>query len=100
MKLIVQFYSQYPGTAGQLVDAREVQAESVAYDGCHKIYLIQTQADLDLLTDLGYAIHPLDRLQDIWDISCPLRFVSLADLSEDIVPQCAMETIRFVVERE
>ena len=77
--------------------------EEFAFDGCHKIYLLVNEND-ELLFELngwenisreefdadGYEIFPISKLQEIWDKSCPLRFINLSNLAT-VVEQCAEE---------
>ncbi|PJE00951.1 MAG: hypothetical protein CK429_35925 [Mycobacterium sp.] len=68
-----------------------VEATEFAYDGCHKIYLIIWGGDRDIMLDCGYTdadIHPIETLPDVWADTCPLRFISSADLSTHYVEQC------------
>lgn len=57
-----------------------------AYDGCHKIYLIEGDIPKSDLFDNGYAkgdVRPISKLQDTYNDSCPFRFVAFWDLSKD-----------------
>lgn len=64
-----------------------VEAEEFAWDGCHKIYLIQN-AD-GRANVAGYDLYPLSRLAWAWERSCGLRFIAPADLAgPDIIDQC------------
>ena len=60
-------------------------------DGCHKIYVAQTKADIDKMHGYGYdELHPMSALEKTFDSSCPLRFISWVDVGKPcIVPQCA-----------
>ena len=62
-----------------------------AYDGCHKIYLVETDADIQEATRLGYMpLHTMDELEKTFVESCPLRFIHWWDLNKpSVVPQCA-----------
>lgn len=61
------------------------------YDGCHKIYVCENQAQFDKMKQFGYEeLCPMSALEKTFDSSCPLRFIDWADLhSPEIVPQCA-----------
>jgi hypothetical protein len=62
-------------------------ASSIAFDGCHKIYILLDEAQTDLMTSYGYgggASHhlpvgdvgeALDTLTDWYQDSCDLRFI-------------------------
>lgn len=66
-----------------------------AYDGCHKIYLLQ-EDDLDDFTESWYDgdfeaaksnIYDLSSICDCFENSCPLRFIHDWKLKETIVKQ-------------
>ena len=60
------------------------------YDGCHKIYVAETQEGIDSLKRDGYKIYPMIELEKHFVESCPLRFISWEDdAKSNIVPQCA-----------
>lgn len=59
-----------------------IEGVGVAWDGCHKIYVCETKSDVDDMTKLGYKMYDMDRLEPIWDKSCPLRFINSADLTK------------------
>ena len=65
------------------------------FDGCHKIYLIEDEADKKLmLTECNYLetdIFSIDKLEDVFNDSCPLRFINTVKL-KTIVPQCRKRT--------
>jgi len=60
-------------------------------DGCHKIYLCENDAQFKEMQGYGYEeLCPMSALEKTFDSSCPLRFISWADLRQpDVVPQCA-----------
>jgi hypothetical protein len=62
-----------------------------AWDGCHKVYLIRNDAEMDTMLDYGYGddILPISELPDVWEQCCPLRFINSADLTQQFVEQCA-----------
>lgn len=69
-------------------------SEHFAWDGCHKIYLLNPY-DTEQYAEAqqgGYHICRIDELPETWDISCPLRFISTWDL-ERVIPQCTEEVI-------
>lgn len=53
----------------------EVVGECFAYDGCHKIYLIEDMEDERKADECGYEILPISELVDTYRNSCNLRFV-------------------------
>lgn len=39
-----------------------VNAKLVAFDGCHKIYLLESDDDVLVAEDHGYAVYPINEL--------------------------------------
>ena len=60
-----------------------------AFDGCHKIYIMETIEDIMKFTAYGYDIYPIEKLKETWKNSCPLRFIDNGKLNKIYVPQCA-----------
>ena len=67
---------------GQLIDSKKF-----AYDGCHKIYIIEDETDLDKAINTGYNIYPIEILPDTYENSCELRFISNWKLDKQYVAQ-------------
>lgn len=57
------------------VNGREIIGEGIAYDECHKIYVIEDEADRQEAQTSGYQILDLAKLPQVWAESCPLRFI-------------------------
>lgn len=53
----------------------EVVGSEFAYDGCHKIYIIEDMKDEQKAIDCGYEILNISELVDTYRNSCELRFV-------------------------
>lgn len=81
-------------------------AVGIAWDGCHKIYILMDETEYKLWEEYGYD--PLIRvdspdqalvtLQDWWEQSCGLRFINSVrttlnpnDGFDDLIPQFADE---------
>lgn len=75
------------------INGKEIKAKQFAYDGCHKIYLIEDTDDLKDAKDIGYDIYDIKLLKETYDGSCSLRFINNWKLTEQIVPQ--FETAKF-----
>lgn len=58
-----------------------------AYDGCHKIYILESEEEEEYAKKIGYDIYPICKLQEIYENSCHLRFISSWDLQKDYVEQ-------------
>lgn len=70
-----------------------IKAKEFFYDGCHKIYLIETPRDKKDFLSKGWEesdIYPIDQLIEIYRNSCPLKFINTCNL-ETIVPQFATQ---------
>ena len=57
------------------VNGMTVIGNKFAYDGCHKIYVIESAQDEKEALHYGYKIYPIERLENIYIMSCPLRFI-------------------------
>lgn len=62
-------------------------AKQFAYDGCHKIYLIEDENDLNEARDSEYDILDISVLKKAWRNSCGLQFISNWKLTERFVNQ-------------
>ena len=62
-------------------------AKKFAFDGCHKIYLLESRKDVTEARAIGYNILPISELQDAYDGSCALRFISNWELTTSFVDQ-------------
>ena len=67
---------------GQLTDAKHF-----AFDGCHKIYLIESEPDAAEARHSGYDIRPIEELESAYESSCGLRFISNWQLDKSFVGQ-------------
>ena len=70
------------------INGQEITAYGFAFDGCHKFYLIETPEESEEMYNLDYRLYAIDGLPRAWADSCPLRFISSADLTKNYVPQC------------
>lgn len=66
----------------------EIKTKKFAFDGCHKIYLLEYDADIKEATNAGYDIFDTSKIQEIWSKCCDLKFVNTWQL-ETIVRQGA-----------
>lgn len=66
-------------------------AEKFAFDGCHKIYLIESDGDeVEALTN-DYIIMPIKLLAVTFDRSCGLRFIHNWKLDKTYINQFEFE---------
>lgn len=69
------------------INGREVKGKLFAFDGCHKIYIIEDEDDYKKAKDLGYIIKDIKLLKDVYNDSCELRFISNWKLTDYYVKQ-------------
>lgn len=58
-----------------------------AYDGCHKIYIIEDDNDIKEAQELEYDLLPISELENTYNTSCPLKFISSWKLNKRYVKQ-------------
>lgn len=59
-----------------LINKKPTSAEYFAFDGCHKIYLLELEGDAEQAAGFGYGIYPIAELENAWRASCGLRFIA------------------------
>lgn len=75
------------------------EAKAIAFDGCHKIYVLLDHAQVHLMIGYGYGVdndgsqlihaigsdkdEMLKTLKDWWDESCGLRFIQSVETNEE-----------------
>lgn len=69
------------------INKKETNANEFAYDGCHKIYLIEDEEDKQGALDCGYEMRPIKELEKTFECSCPLRFIHNWKLNKTYVAQ-------------
>lgn len=70
-----------------IINGKETNAKEFAYDGCHKIYLIEDNKDKEMALDLNYEIRPIEELERTFECSCSLRFIHNWKLDKTYVAQ-------------
>ena len=63
------------------------KAKKFAFDGCHKIYLLESRKDEAEARDTGYSILPINELETAYEGSCDLRFINNWSLNKSFVAQ-------------
>lgn len=66
----------------------EITDKFFAYDGCHKIYILENENEMKEAQEIGYSIFPIENIKDCYFASCPLRFIDSWNFSRRYVPQC------------
>lgn len=70
------------------INGQTITTTHFVWDGCHKIYLLETPEDEAKAIEYGYdAPIPISEIQDVWEQSCSLRFISTFGSLQDVVPQ-------------
>lgn len=69
------------------INDMEVLGKLFAYDGCHKIYIIENSDDKQEALKIGYDVLPISNLKEIFYSSCPLKFISNWSLDKSYVNQ-------------
>jgi len=64
-------------------------AKWFAYDGCHKIYTLETEEEKAEAESYDYQVLPIGKLRQTYKHSCPLRFIDSWNLENEYVPQFA-----------
>lgn len=74
------------------INGMKITAQSIAYDMCHRFYLLENKEKIKQAKEYKYHIFPITDLPRLWEKACPLKFI---DIWEDdiekmpitIVPQ-------------
>ena len=69
------------------INDKPVSATHFAYDGCHKIYLLEDEADKAAAKRAEYDLIPIKSLKKTYAASCALRFISNWKLNKHYAPQ-------------
>ena len=69
------------------INGFEIIGDTFAYDGCHKIYICESQSDEEEALSFGYKIIEIKYLKKVWESSCPLRFIKNWELTTQYVLQ-------------
>ena len=70
------------------INGKNIKAQLFAYDGCHKIYILETKNDIVAAANAEYRILPMRYIQETYAKSCNLRFIDFWNENKpSIVPQ-------------
>lgn len=69
------------------VNGKEIKGNKFAYDGCHKIYICEDKEDIKEAVELSYGIFDIRQIEEIYEDSCPLRFISNWKLDKNYIEQ-------------
>ena len=71
-----------------IINGKEFEATEFGFDGCHKIYLCDSEEGREQLIRYEYDLYPIEDLPEVWTRTCPLRFIMSGDLTISYVDQC------------
>ena len=69
------------------INGKKVKGNYFAYDRCHKIYIIEDEDDYEKADELGYNIYDIEDIEEAYNNSCELRFISNWKLTDYYVKQ-------------
>ena len=69
------------------INGKEVNHKMFAYDGCHKIYLLDNDEQKEEVLKNEYEVLPIELIEEIYLDSCELRFIYVYGTFESIVGQ-------------
>lgn len=78
------------------INGNTVNAKFFAFDNCHKIYICESDKDVDDALITGYEVYPIRQIKNAYENSCPLKFISNWALDKYYVSQC--ENAKFTEE--
>ena len=58
-----------------------------AYDGCHKIYILEDKKDIETAMEYGFRLYPTFELKSTFEKSCELKFIYNMKLDKTYVGQ-------------
>jgi hypothetical protein len=63
-------------TVDERLDLIEKSGCHIAWDGCHKLYLLPDNATVRSALEAEYDVYPAIQIKDLWESSCSLRFIN------------------------
>lgn len=73
------------------LNGEELLSKIFAYDGCHKIYLIEDEEDAGKAVAMDYELRPIEQLEATYNNSCELRFINNWKLDKTYVYQMDLD---------
>lgn len=58
------------------INGKAIIGDQFAYEGCHKIYIINTPEEEAQALEYGYNIYPIKEIEKTYKDSCSLKFIS------------------------
>jgi len=60
-----------------------------AYDGCHKIYILESENDILEASEADFEIREISEIEFTFNNSCGLQFISNWNLDVRFIEQCS-----------
>ncbi|MFA5772753.1 MAG: hypothetical protein WC974_08505 [Thermoplasmata archaeon] len=58
------------------INGLKVVGDCFAYDGCHKIYVLESEKEKVEAANMGYSILSLTAIKKVYRASCRLKFIN------------------------
>lgn len=78
------------------INGKTVLGNVFAYDGCHKIYILEDIEDVKEAIQNEYKICLIETIEDVYNNSCSLRFIHNWKLTETYAKQFEEPTFNWV----
>ena len=65
------------------INGKTVTGDRFAFEGCHKIYIIENPEQEADARGCGYEIFPIDEIKQAYKDSCSLKFISSWPMNDD-----------------
>jgi hypothetical protein len=85
------------------INGKTITGDRFAFDGCHKIYIIDTPEEETQALKYGYNIYPIKEIEEAYNDSCSLKFISNWPLDDNFVSyanQCEEATFEVIDDEE
>ena len=71
------------------INGGDHEVEHIAFDGCHKIYFINTDESKKEAKEFGYTLYTptANNLKQIWRDSCSLKFIQKWEGFNNVISQ-------------
>ena len=77
------------------INGELITAKKFAFDGCHKIYLVEDEDQEREAREMGYSIRPIKEIEETYGDACSLRFIANWELDRTYVRQVDDDPVEF-----
>ena len=82
------------------INGKAIIGDQFAYEGCHKIYIINTPEEEAQALEYGYNIYPIKEIEQVYKDSCSFKFISNWPLNVSYADQCEEATFEGIDDEE